>query len=84
MVATPVVLGLYAGAQFLMPLTMAHLINVLSKTLSDWVIALFRAPIWLANVCRRDSRADWFVHDHVHPRKSGTEDLGVFPIRGWY
>lgn len=49
-VATLVVLGLYAGAAFLIPLTMALLINVLIIALSDRVIAVTRAPIWLANV----------------------------------
>ncbi len=49
-VATLVVLGLYAGAAFLIPLTMALLINVLIIALSDRVIALTRAPVWLANI----------------------------------
>lgn len=49
-VATLLVLGLYAGASFLVPLTMALLINVLIMALSDRVIALTRAPVWLANV----------------------------------
>ncbi|EEX10857.1 transporter, permease [Ruegeria lacuscaerulensis ITI-1157] len=49
-VLTLVVLGLYAGASFLVPLTMALLINVLIIALSDRVIALTRAPVWLANL----------------------------------
>lgn len=49
-VATLGVLGLYAGATFLVPLTMALLINVLIIALSDRVIALTRAPTWLANI----------------------------------
>ncbi len=49
-VATLMVLGLYAGANFLVPLTMALLINVLILALSDRVIAVTRVPIWLANV----------------------------------
>ncbi|SDW39037.1 Predicted PurR-regulated permease PerM [Ruegeria halocynthiae] len=49
-VATLVVLGLYAGANFLVPLTMALLVNVLILALSDRVIAVTRAPIWLANL----------------------------------
>ena len=49
-VLTLVVLGLYAGASFLIPLTMALLINVLIIALSDRVIALTRAPVWLANL----------------------------------
>ncbi|WP_170424653.1 AI-2E family transporter [Ruegeria arenilitoris] len=49
-VATLIVLGLYAGSAFLIPLTMALLINVLIIALSDRVIALTRVPIWLANV----------------------------------
>jgi predicted PurR-regulated permease PerM len=49
-VATLTVLALYAGAAFLIPLTMALLINVLIMALSDRVIALTRAPVWLANI----------------------------------
>ncbi len=49
-VTTLVVLGLYAGAAFLIPLTMALLINVLIIALSDRIIALTRMPVWLANV----------------------------------
>ncbi|WP_171129588.1 MULTISPECIES: AI-2E family transporter [unclassified Ruegeria] len=49
-VATLVVLALYAGASFLIPLTMALLINVLIIALADRVIALTRAPVWLANL----------------------------------
>ncbi|GAA6158062.1 MULTISPECIES: AI-2E family transporter [Ruegeria] len=49
-VATLTVLALYAGAAFLIPLTMALLINVLIIALSDRVIALTRAPVWLANI----------------------------------
>ncbi|NOD63398.1 MULTISPECIES: AI-2E family transporter [unclassified Ruegeria] len=49
-VATLIVLGLYAGSAFLIPLTMALLINVLIIALSDRVIALTRVPIWLANI----------------------------------
>ncbi len=49
-VATLVVLGLYAGSAFLIPLTMALLINVLIIALSDRIIALTRMPVWLANV----------------------------------
>ncbi|WP_170570444.1 AI-2E family transporter [Ruegeria atlantica] len=49
-VATLVVLGLYAGSAFLIPLTMALLINVLIIALSDRIIALTRAPVWLANI----------------------------------
>ncbi len=49
-IATLGVLGLYAGAGFLIPLTMALLINVLIIALSDRVIALTRAPVWLANI----------------------------------
>ncbi|RLK10672.1 putative PurR-regulated permease PerM [Ruegeria conchae] len=49
-VATLVVLGLYAGANFLVPLTMALLINVLILALSDRVIAVTRVPIWIANL----------------------------------
>ncbi len=49
-VATLVVLGLYAGSAFLVPLTMALLVNVLIIALSDRIIALTRIPIWLANI----------------------------------
>lgn len=49
-VATLVVLGLYAGAGFLIPLTMALLINVLITALSDRIVAQTRAPVWLANI----------------------------------
>ncbi|MEM6658331.1 MAG: AI-2E family transporter [Pseudomonadota bacterium] len=49
-IATLVVLGLYAGSAFLIPLTMALLINVLIIALADRVISLTRAPIWLANI----------------------------------
>ncbi|MTH98464.1 MULTISPECIES: AI-2E family transporter [Alphaproteobacteria] len=49
-VATLVVLGLYAGASFLIPLTMALLVNVLIIALSDRVISLTHAPVWLANI----------------------------------
>ncbi|WP_170324997.1 AI-2E family transporter [Ruegeria arenilitoris] len=49
-VTTLVVLGLYAGSAFLIPLTMALLINVLIIALSDRIIALTRMPVWLANV----------------------------------
>jgi len=49
-IATLLVLGLYAGSAFLIPLTMALLINVLIIALSDRVIALTRAPVWLANL----------------------------------
>ncbi len=49
-IAALVVLGLYAGAAFLIPLTMALLINVLIIALSDRVIAVTRAPVWLANI----------------------------------
>ncbi len=49
-VATLMVLGLYAGAAFLIPLTMALLINVLIIALSDRIIAFTRAPVWLANI----------------------------------
>ncbi|NVO55331.1 AI-2E family transporter [Rhodobacteraceae bacterium B1Z28] len=49
-VATLVVLGLYAGAAFLIPLTMALLVNVLIIALSDRVIAVTRAPVWIANI----------------------------------
>lgn len=49
-VATLIVLGLYAGSAFLIPLTMALLINVLIIALSDRVIALTRVPVWLANL----------------------------------
>ncbi|MDA7963257.1 AI-2E family transporter [Ruegeria sp.] len=49
-VATLVVLGLYAGARFLIPLTMALLVNVLIIALADRVRALTRAPVWLANI----------------------------------
>lgn len=49
-IATLGVLGLYAGSAFLIPLTMALLINVLIIALSDRVIALTRAPVWLANL----------------------------------
>ncbi len=49
-VATLVVLGLYAGAKFLIPLTMALLVNVLIIALSDRVVSLTRVPVWLANL----------------------------------
>ncbi len=49
-VATLTVLGLYAGSAFLIPLTMALLINVLIIALSDRVISVTRAPVWIANV----------------------------------
>lgn len=49
-VATLVVLALYAGARFLIPLTMALLVNVLIIALSDRVVALTRMPVWLANI----------------------------------
>ncbi|MEX0329062.1 MAG: AI-2E family transporter [Ruegeria sp.] len=49
-VATLVVLGLYAGARFLIPLTMALLVNVLIMALSDRVVSLTRMPVWLANI----------------------------------
>lgn len=49
-VATLVVLGLYAGATFLIPLTMALLVNVLIMALSDRVVSLTRVPVWLANI----------------------------------
>lgn len=49
-VATLIVLGLYAGSAFLIPLTMALLINVLIIALSDRVISMARAPVWLANI----------------------------------
>ncbi|WP_170413464.1 AI-2E family transporter [Ruegeria atlantica] len=49
-VATLIVLGLYAGSAFLIPLTMALLINVLIIALSDRVIAMARVPVWLANI----------------------------------
>ncbi|WP_170348779.1 MULTISPECIES: AI-2E family transporter [Ruegeria] len=49
-VATLLVLGLYAGSAFLIPLTMALLVNVLIIALSDRIIALTRMPVWLANV----------------------------------
>ncbi len=49
-VATLTVLGLYAGAGFLVPLTMAVLINVLIIALSDRVIALVPLPVWIANL----------------------------------
>ncbi|WP_170557218.1 AI-2E family transporter [Ruegeria atlantica] len=49
-VATLIVLGLYAGSAFLIPLTMALLINVLIIALSDRVIALAPVPVWLANI----------------------------------
>ncbi|WP_037315625.1 AI-2E family transporter [Ruegeria halocynthiae] len=49
-VATLMVLGLYAGSAFLIPLTMALLINVLIIALSDRVIAISRVPVWLANI----------------------------------
>ncbi|WP_120635503.1 AI-2E family transporter [Ruegeria sp. EL01] len=49
-VASLLVLALYAGAAFLIPLTMALLVNVLIIALSDRVIALTRAPVWLANI----------------------------------
>ncbi|SMO41348.1 AI-2E family transporter [Ruegeria faecimaris] len=49
-VVSLVVLGLYAGSAFLIPLTMALLINVLIIALSDRVIALTKAPVWLANL----------------------------------
>ncbi|WP_108858579.1 AI-2E family transporter [Ruegeria sp. Alg231-54] len=49
-VATLIVLGLYAGSAFLIPLTMALLINVLIIALSDRVISLARVPVWLANI----------------------------------
>ncbi|CUJ94806.1 Transport of quorum-sensing signal protein [Ruegeria denitrificans] len=49
-VATLVVLGLYAGSAFLIPLTMALLVNVLIIALSDRIIALTRMPVWLANL----------------------------------
>ncbi|WP_170514300.1 AI-2E family transporter [Ruegeria atlantica] len=49
-VATLLVLGLYAGSAFLIPLTMALLVNVLIIALSDRIIALTRMPVWLANL----------------------------------
>lgn len=49
-VTTLVVLGLYAGSAFLIPLTMALLINVLIIAFSDRIIALTHMPVWLANV----------------------------------
>lgn len=49
-IATLIVLGLYAGANFLIPLAMALLVNVLIIALSDRVTALTHAPVWLANV----------------------------------
>ncbi len=49
-VSTLVVLGLYAGARFLVPLTMALLVNVLIIALSDRVVSLTRVPVWLANI----------------------------------
>ncbi len=49
-VITLIVVGLYAGSAFLIPLTMALLINVLIIALSDRVIAVTRAPVWLANI----------------------------------
>jgi len=49
-VATLMVLGLYAGSAFLIPLTMALLVNVLIIALSDRIIALTRIPVWLANI----------------------------------
>ncbi len=49
-VATLLVLGLYAGAAFLIPLTMALLVNVLIIALSDRIAALTRVPVWLANI----------------------------------
>ena len=49
-VAALVVLGLYAGAAFLIPLTLALLVNVLIIALSDRVIALTHSPVWLANL----------------------------------
>ena len=70
-VATLIVLGLYAGSAFLIPLTMALLINVLIIALSDRVIALTRVPVWLANVAAVTVRIGRFVRDHVHSGKSG-------------
>ncbi|KUJ86154.1 transporter [Ruegeria marisrubri] len=49
-VGTLSVLALYAGAGFLIPLTVALLVNVLIIALSDRFIALTHAPIWLANL----------------------------------
>ncbi len=49
-IATLVVLGLYAGSAFLIPLTMALLVNVLIMALSDRVIAVTHAPVWVANI----------------------------------
>lgn len=49
-VVTLVVLGLYAGAGFLIPLTIALLGNMLIIALSDRVISLTRAPVWIANL----------------------------------
>ncbi|MGV6804536.1 MAG: AI-2E family transporter [Ruegeria sp.] len=49
-VLTLVVLGLYAGSGFLIPLTMALLVNVLIIALSDRVISATHAPVWLANI----------------------------------
>lgn len=49
-VATLVVLGLYAGSAFLIPLTMALLINVLIIAVSDRVISITLVPVWVANI----------------------------------
>ncbi len=49
-VATLMVLGLYAGSAFLIPLTLALLINVLIIALSDRITSLTRVPVWLANI----------------------------------
>lgn len=49
-VATLTILGLYASANFLIPLTMALLINVLIIAVSDRVVSLVPLPVWIANV----------------------------------
>lgn len=49
-VGTLIVLALYAGARFLIPLTLALLVNVLIIALADRMRAVTRAPVWLANV----------------------------------
>ncbi|WP_246043958.1 AI-2E family transporter [Ruegeria sediminis] len=49
-VGTLAVLALYAGSSFLIPLTIALLVNVLIIAVSDRFVAVTHAPVWIANL----------------------------------
>ncbi|WP_171176614.1 AI-2E family transporter [Ruegeria sp. HKCCD8929] len=49
-VLTLAIFALYAGAGFLIPLTVALLVNVLIIAVSDRVVAWASVPVWLANL----------------------------------